>query len=121
MPRPRIARDGAEVRRFTDPRQAVAGADAVYTDVWTSMGEEAEADQRRRIFAPYQVNGSLMAAAQLERAVHALPARAPRRRGHIRGDRLAGVRRRSIRRRTASTRRRRFFTAVDRQVAVSAT
>ena len=36
--------DGAVVQPFTDPREAVAGADAVYTDVWTSMGEEAEAD-----------------------------------------------------------------------------
>jgi ornithine carbamoyltransferase len=59
----RVARDGATVRRFTDPREAVAGVDAVYTDVWTSMGEETEAAERRRIFAPYQVNAALMAAA----------------------------------------------------------
>ena len=55
-------RDGAGVRRFTDPRDAVAGADAVYTDVWASMGQEAEAGARRLIFAPYQVNEALMAA-----------------------------------------------------------
>jgi len=71
----RIARDGAEVRRFTDPRQAVSGVDAVYTDVWTSMGEEAEADERRRTFAPYQVNGDLMAAANSNALfMHCLPA-----------------------------------------------
>jgi ornithine carbamoyltransferase len=71
----RIARDGAEVKRFTDPRQAVAGVDAVYTDVWTSMGEEAEADQRRRTFARYQVNGDLMAAANSNALfMHCLPA-----------------------------------------------
>src|SRR4029450_2331614 len=43
----RIARDGAEVRRFTDPRQAVAGVDAVYNDAWTSMRAQAEADELR--------------------------------------------------------------------------
>ena len=46
--RARVARDGADVRLFTDPREAVAGVDAVYTDVWASMGEEHEADERRR-------------------------------------------------------------------------
>jgi ornithine carbamoyltransferase len=71
----RIARDGAEVRRFTDPRQAVTGVDAVYTDVWTSMGEEAEAEQRRRTFAPYQVNSSLMSSANSNALfMHCLPA-----------------------------------------------
>jgi ornithine carbamoyltransferase len=71
----RIARDGAEVRRFSDPRLAVAGVDAVYTDVWTSMGEEAEADERRRTFAPFQVNGSLMSAAGSNALfMHCLPA-----------------------------------------------
>ena len=87
----RVARDGAKVRRFADPREAVAGADAVYTDVWASMGEEAEAAERRRVFAPYQVNAELMAAAAPQRALHALPARAPRRRSHRGGHRVAGV------------------------------
>ena len=70
-----IARDGARVRRFLDPREAVAGVDAVYTDVWTSMGEEAEAADRRRVFAPYQVNADLMAAASPGALfMHCLPA-----------------------------------------------
>jgi ornithine carbamoyltransferase len=71
----RAARHGASVRTFTDPREAVAGAHAVYTDVWTSMGQEQEAAVRRRVFQPYQVNGALMAAA-LPRALfmHCLPA-----------------------------------------------
>jgi ornithine carbamoyltransferase len=71
----RVARHGATISRFTDPRRAVAGADAVYTDVWASMGEEAEAAERRRIFAPYQVNGDLMAAAGHHAMfMHCLPA-----------------------------------------------
>jgi ornithine carbamoyltransferase len=70
-----VARDGAEIRLFTDPRDAVAGADAVYTDVWTSMGQERETDLRRQIFAPYQVNASLMkAAAPGALFMHCLPA-----------------------------------------------
>lgn len=71
-----VARDGAEVRRFSDPRQAVVGADAIYTDVWTSMGQEDEAAERRLAFAAYQVNERLMAAAA-PRALfmHCLPAR----------------------------------------------
>ena len=70
-----IARDGAEVRRFSKPHQAVAGVDAVYTDVWTSMGEENEADDRRRAFAPYQVNDALMSAAAPHALfMHCLPA-----------------------------------------------
>jgi ornithine carbamoyltransferase len=69
------AQHGATIARFTDPRAAVRGADAIYTDVWASMGEEAETDQRRLIFAPYQVNGSLMAAAGSETLfMHCLPA-----------------------------------------------
>jgi ornithine carbamoyltransferase len=71
----KIARDGARVRRFVDPREAVVGVDAVYTDVWTSMGEEAEAGDRRRIFAPYQVNADLMAGASSGALfMHCLPA-----------------------------------------------
>jgi ornithine carbamoyltransferase len=71
----RVARGGACVRRFIDPHEAVAGVDAVYTDVWTSMGEEAEAADRRRIFAPYQVDTTLMSGADAQAMfMHCLPA-----------------------------------------------
>ncbi len=58
-----------------DPRAAVADADAIYTDVWVSMGDETEADRRRADLAPYQVNDELLAAAS-DRAIalHCLPA-----------------------------------------------
>jgi ornithine carbamoyltransferase len=70
-----VARHGARLRLFTEPADAVAGADAVYTDTWTSMGQEAESDVRRRIFAPYQVNGDLMAMAKPGALfMHCLPA-----------------------------------------------
>lgn len=70
-----VARGGAGVRCFSDPAEAVAGVDAVYTDVWTSMGEEAEADERRRIFAGFQVNDHLMARAAANALfMHCLPA-----------------------------------------------
>ena len=71
----RLAREGAELRCFADPREAVAGVDAVYTDVWASMGEENEADARRNVFAPFQVNNALMArAASNALFMHCLPA-----------------------------------------------
>jgi ornithine carbamoyltransferase len=71
----RVSRGGARVRRFVDPREAVAGVDAVYTDVWTSMGEEAEAADRQRVFAPYQVNSTLMSCAgEQAMFMHCLPA-----------------------------------------------
>jgi ornithine carbamoyltransferase len=71
----RVAADAADVRLFTDPREAVQGVDAVYTDVWTSMGQEREADRRRQTFAPYQVNRQLMAAAAPGALfMHCLPA-----------------------------------------------
>jgi ornithine carbamoyltransferase len=71
----RVARHGAEVRRFRDPDQAVAGADAVYTDVWTSMGEEDESARRRIAFGAYQVNARLMHAAGPQAVfMHCLPA-----------------------------------------------
>lgn len=70
-----IARHGARLRLFTDPADAVAGADAVYTDTWTSMGQEAEADARRRVFARFQVNEELMALARPDAIfMHCLPA-----------------------------------------------
>ena len=71
----RLARHGAELRLFTDPQQAVRGAAAVYTDVWTSMGQEAELDDRRRAFARYRVDGALMAHAGRDACfMHCLPA-----------------------------------------------
>ena len=58
-----------------DPRKAVKGAHVVYTDVWASMGQEHEADQRREVFAPYQVNEALMARARGDAMfLHCLPA-----------------------------------------------
>jgi ornithine carbamoyltransferase len=55
--------------------EAVSGADAVYTDVWASMGQEAEKEARARIFAPYQVNARLMAQAKKNAIfMHCLPA-----------------------------------------------
>ena len=71
----KLARHGARLRLFSNPAEAVAGADAVYTDTWTSMGQEAEADVRRKVFAPYQVNdGLMMAAAPDALFMHCLPA-----------------------------------------------
>jgi ornithine carbamoyltransferase len=67
---------GGTLELVSDPFDAVAGCDAVYTDVWTSMGQEEEAEQRRAAFAPYQVNAELMAAAGPEAIfLHCLPAR----------------------------------------------
>jgi len=59
----------------SDPRKAVRGADAVYTDVWASMGQESEREQRKRAFANYQVNERLLKFAKKEAIVlHCLPA-----------------------------------------------
>ncbi|MGA7412168.1 MAG: ornithine carbamoyltransferase [Bryobacteraceae bacterium] len=67
---------GAEIEITNDPVQAVAAAHAVYTDVWASMGQEFEADQRKQIFAPYQVNDALMAEARQDAVfMHCLPAK----------------------------------------------
>ena len=63
------------VKLFTDPREAVRGADLVTTDVWTSMGSEGEEEKRRRAFAGFQVNRELMALARPEALfMHCLPA-----------------------------------------------
>jgi ornithine carbamoyltransferase len=70
-----IATEGGVVERCVDPQDAVRGADAVYTDVWASMGEEQEAENRRVIFAPYQVNGALMKLTAADALfMHCLPA-----------------------------------------------
>jgi ornithine carbamoyltransferase len=66
---------GFELSLTHDPRQAVSAADAVYTDVWASMGQEAEKQARALIFAPFQVNPALMAAGKKEALfMHCLPA-----------------------------------------------
>ena len=71
----RAARDsGGRVAIGTDPRAAVRNADAVYTDAWTSMGAEAEADLRRLRFAGFRVDGSLLADAPGALVMHCLPA-----------------------------------------------
>jgi ornithine carbamoyltransferase len=66
---------GASVRVTNDPIEAVTGADAVYTDVWASMGQENEAADRLKIFAPFQVNQKLFShAAKHAVFMHCLPA-----------------------------------------------
>ncbi len=66
---------GASLEIISDPVQAVAKADFIYTDVWASMGQEQEAEERKRIFTPYQVNDELLSKAPKEALVlHCLPA-----------------------------------------------
>ena len=69
------ATTGAKIHLTEDPYKAVKGADAVYTDVWTSMGQEEETAERARILAPYQVNETMLAhAAPHAVFMHCLPA-----------------------------------------------
>ena len=72
----RVARDaGGSVEVVNDPRAAVAGADVLYTDVWTSMGQEAEREQRLRDLAGYGIDADLVArAAEGAIVLHCLPA-----------------------------------------------
>ena len=66
---------GATIQVLTDIKKAVAGADAIYTDVWASMGQESEAAQRKQIFGGYQVNDKLFASAAPHALfMHCLPA-----------------------------------------------
>jgi ornithine carbamoyltransferase len=70
-----VARSGATLSTTSDPVEGVSGADAVYTDVWASMGQESETETRKRIFAPFQVNAELMShAAPGALFMHCLPA-----------------------------------------------
>ncbi len=79
----KVARFGGGVEVTRDPFEAVARAGAVYTDVWTSMGQENEAATRQDVFAPYQVNAALMAQARGDAVfMHCLPAH--------RGDEVTG-------------------------------
>lgn len=71
----RAAQTGGSVTVLTDPREAASGADAVVTDTWVSMGQEAEQERRREIFGPYQVDQALMDAAGPQAVfLHCLPA-----------------------------------------------
>ena len=63
------------VRQVADPAEAVAGAQIVYTDVWVSMGQDAETDDRRRAFGGYGVDADLMAKSDNAWFLHCLPAR----------------------------------------------
>ncbi len=66
---------GATLHVERDPHKAVEGADVIYTDTWVSMGQEAEAKKRLKVFPPYQVNASLVARAKPTAIVmHCLPA-----------------------------------------------
>jgi len=70
------AQSGGSIEVTNDPTTAVNSAQAIYTDVWASMGQETEAEDRKRIFAPYQVNEDLMAQARPDTLfMHCLPAK----------------------------------------------
>jgi ornithine carbamoyltransferase len=70
-----VSAAGADVQIGNDVRAAVAGTDIVYTDVWASMGQEEEAAERRRIFAPFRVDEALFAQAAPDAIfLHCLPA-----------------------------------------------
>ena len=71
----RAKAQGADVSVVREPAQAAAGADYIYTDVWASMGQEAEQKKREKAFAGYQVNAELLAVAKPDcKVMHCLPA-----------------------------------------------
>ena len=66
---------GSDLTFIRDPHQAVKGAQVIYTDTWTSMGQEEESARREKVFPPYQVNAQLVAEADKDAIVmHCLPA-----------------------------------------------
>jgi len=68
-------RNGCKIKVTNDPKEAVSGVDIVYTDVWASMGQEKEHEERVKIFKPYQVNGQLVKEAKEDYLfMHCLPA-----------------------------------------------
>jgi len=67
-------RTGCEVEVVQDPKEAVKGADVIYTDVWASMGKEKEREERVKILKPYQVNSDLVKGAKDYIFMHCLPA-----------------------------------------------
>jgi ornithine carbamoyltransferase len=73
--RERGAETGATCTVTNDPEEAASGADVIYTDIWASMGKEAEAETRRHVFLPYQVDGTLFRRAKRDAIfMHCLPA-----------------------------------------------
>ena len=78
-PNPEIVEQASQLGRVTvthDPREAAAGAHAIYTDVWASMGQESEAAERRGMFVDYQVDSALMGHARKDAIfLHCLPAK----------------------------------------------
>jgi len=69
------AESGSQLLATHDPAEAVVDADVIYTDVWASMGQEEEAEERARVLAPYQLNAALVARARSDAIVmHCLPA-----------------------------------------------
>ena len=80
------ASSGSAIHLLRDPHEAVKNADVIYTDTWTSMGQEAETKKREAAFPPYQVNAALVSEARPEAIVlHCLPAH----RGHEITDEVA--------------------------------
>ncbi len=66
---------GTVIQQLRDPHEAVKGAQVIYTDTWTSMGQEAETEKRKQVFPPYQVNARLVSEADKDVIVmHCLPA-----------------------------------------------
>ena len=93
-PNPEIvaqAREFGSVTVTNNPAAAVHNADVVYTDVWTSMGQETEAAARLAAFAPYQINSRLLSQAPAGCDLHALPACQARTGSHRRGYGIAAV------------------------------
>lgn len=76
LARTRAIESGANLTIGNDPEAAVRNCDAVYTDVWTSMGQESEAEERKRIFSPFQLNAGLLEHAGPDaKVMHCLPAK----------------------------------------------
>ena len=65
---------GGSVFQTTEPAKAVQDAEVIYTDVWVSMGQESEAEERKKVFQPYQVNAELLEKAPKAIVMHCLPA-----------------------------------------------
>jgi len=69
------AKENGKFTCTTDVKEAAKDADVLYTDVWASMGQESEAEERKKIFAGYQINADVMSVAKKDAMVlHCLPA-----------------------------------------------